>query len=32
VSYRAAGVSRLVTTDGRDFEVFGGFEVVRIGG
>jgi predicted nucleic acid-binding protein len=31
-SYRAAGVSRLVTTDGRDFEVFGGFEVVRIGG
>ena len=30
-SYRAAGVSRLVTTDGRDFEVFGGFEVVRIG-
>lgn len=31
-SYRAAGVSRLVTTDGRDFGVFGGFEVVRIGG
>jgi len=31
-SYRAAGVSRLVTTDGRDFEVFGGFEVVRIWG
>ena len=31
-SYRAAGVSRLVTTDGRDFEMFGGFEVVRIGG
>ena len=31
-SYRAAGVSRLVTTDGCDFGVFGGFEVVRIGG
>ena len=31
-SYRAAGVSRLVTTDGRDFGVFGGFDVVQIGG
>ena len=31
-SYAAVGVSRLVTTDGRDFEVFGAFEVVRIGG
>ena len=30
-SYRAAGVSRLVTTDWRDFDVFGAFEVVRIG-
>jgi len=30
-SYRAAGVSRLATTDWRDFDVFGAFEVVRIG-
>jgi predicted nucleic acid-binding protein len=31
-SYAAVGVSRLVTTDARDFGVFGAFEVVRIGG
>jgi len=31
-SYRAAGISRLATMDGRDFEVFGALEVVRIGG
>ena len=31
-SYRAAGVSRLATTDWRDFDTFGAFEVVRIGG
>lgn len=30
-SYRAAGVSRLATTDWRDFDAFGAFEVVRIG-
>jgi len=30
-SYRVAGVSRLATTDWRDFDVFGAFEVVRIG-
>lgn len=30
-SYRAAGVSRLATTDWRDVDVFGAFELVRIG-
>jgi hypothetical protein len=30
-SYRAAGVTRLASTDWRDFEVYFAFEVVRIG-
>ena len=30
-SYRVARVSRVVTTDWRDVDVFGTFEVVRIG-
>jgi predicted nucleic acid-binding protein len=30
-SYRAAGVTRLASTDWRDFAVYGAFEVVRIG-
>lgn len=29
-TYRTAGVPRLATTDWRDFEVFGAFEVIRI--
>lgn len=30
-SYRAAGISRIATTDWRDFELFEGFDVLRIG-
>ena len=29
-TYRAEGVERLATTDWRDFEVFGEFEIIRI--
>lgn len=30
-SYRAAAITRLATTDWRDFELFEGFEIIRIG-